>query len=95
MSASLSEDIEVVERELAAATAGLGTYGDDPRSFHTRHRAAMEGLAAILAEKVGARITSRWDGARVRIGGVSSTSTGGISGALHNWIVAAKKRVQP
>jgi len=29
---------------------------------------------------------------RVRIHGIASTSTTGISGALHNWIAAARKK---
>lgn len=33
-----------------------------------------------------------WNGARLRICGIASTSTSGFSGAVHNWLTAARKR---
>lgn len=89
---TLPEALRIVTAELAVAEAAAGSCADDPLGFHARRREEMERLAARLEEKVAARITDRWDGARVRICGIASTSTTGISGALHNWIAAATKR---
>lgn len=88
----LSSILATVDARLRAAEAACGSFADDPENFHARHRAAMAGLAEQLAADVGARITERWDGARVRIGGISSSSTSGLGGALRNWIVAARRR---
>lgn len=89
---SLAEAMRIVSDELAAAEAEVGPYADNPRGRHELHRAAMVRLAASLSDKLGARCSDRWDGARVRINGVTSTSTMGLANALRNWLVAATKR---
>ena len=89
---SLAEAIRIVTRELDAAEAEAGSYAADPANYHARHRAAIERCAARLAATVGARTTNRWDGARVRILGITSSSTIGTGGALRNWLAAARRR---
>lgn len=76
---------------LAAAEACIGSYSDDPTGFHARHREVMAGLAAQLCADLGARITDRYDGCRVKLAGITASSTSGIASALRNWIKAAKK----
>lgn len=89
----LAEAAKIVRTELHAAKAKIGpfSYREIP-SWHDRHRAAMDELSTLLARKVGARITDRWNGARVRINGIVATSTSGVEGALQNWLAAAGKR---
>ena len=84
--------IKAVEAGLKAADAACGSYSDDPSGYHQRRREAMRGLATQLSKKFGASVNDRWDGARVRIGGTSASSTSGLAGALSNWLVSARKR---
>lgn len=88
----LSATIRTVETALAEVERGLGNYADDPNGYHRRMAAAMKQLARNLGQQVGATVTDRFDGARVRIAGIASTSTSGLNGAFHNWLTAARKR---
>lgn len=81
-----------IEAMLAQAEQAAGTYQDDPTGFHARHRAEMTKLAAMLQAEVGSRINDRWDGAKVRIAGIASSSTTGFAGALRNWLRAARAK---
>lgn len=57
-------------------------------------RAAVNRMADALRTELGAAITERGaQGWAVTIGGVRSSSTSGLHGALSNWLVAAEKRV--
>ena len=89
---ALAEIIDLVESALDNAERAAGTYAEDPSGFHQRHRTQMEALAKRLTAQFGARCNDRWDGARVRLHGITSTSTTGIAGALRNWLRAAKNR---
>ena len=89
---NLAAIIETVETGLKSVDAACGTYRDDPSGWHQRHRAALGELAAQLTETVGAKVNDRWDGAKVRIAGISSSSTSGLGGALSNWLAAARKK---
>lgn len=89
---TLADTIRTVEAELRAAEAACGTYASDPHGFHAKHRSAMHSLAVKLAADLNAGVTEKWDGARVRIAGITATSTSGLDGALHNWLTAARKR---
>lgn len=85
--------VDDIEDRLGSAKRRAGKYSDDPRGWHARHHTEMQQLAARLTGELGARITDKWNGARVRIGGVTASSTTGIAGALRNWITAARKRL--
>lgn len=94
-------DLPSAIRIVRAALAETGKQRARPPSagggitaWHDRHRKAMAALGQDLARQLDARITERWDGARVRICGISASSTSGLSGALQNWLVAAEKRVR-
>lgn len=54
-------------------------------------RSAEEALVATLREQ-GARITSGSD-VSITLGGVRSTSTGGTTAAVRNWIGAAQRHL--
>lgn len=87
---ALTDEIEAL---LADAERQAGTYSDDPRGWHARHRLAMQQLAGELAARFGLKVDDRWDGARVRMGGLAASSTSGVAGALRNWLTAARKRL--
>ncbi len=61
-----------------------------------RKQAEAEALQR-LRDKVGGTIDERpgWETSRVRIAGIQSTCTSGVEGALHNWCVAARRRLAP
>lgn len=80
-----------VEAALVAARAEIGP-GHDSESWR-RRRAVMTACAQSLTEKFGARINDDWNGCRVRIAGISSTSTTGFEGAVCNWLAAARRRI--
>jgi hypothetical protein len=86
--------IATVERELEAARKQLPDWDprDYSRDFFAKRTKVMTALAARLEQEVGAKITDRYDGARCRIGGFSSSSTMGIESAVVNWLYAARKR---
>jgi len=86
--------VDDIEDRLASAKHRAGRYSDDPRGWHARHRAEMEQLANRLTSDFDAKISDKWNGARVRIGGVTASSTSGIAGALDNWLRAARSRLE-
>lgn len=91
--AALADAIRIVEEELGKAEAEAGRFDDsDWSAWRRKHRAAMDRLTQRLATLVGAKVDDTWDGARVRISGVMSSSTTGLEGALQNWLRAARKR---
>ena len=92
--ADLPALIAEVRRLLDGVEAEAGGYDpDDPLGFHTRHRAASAAVAKRLMEDHGARISDRWDGARINLGGITATSTIGVAGALQNWLAAAARKL--
>lgn len=97
MSVDLKTALVEVERALKAAEAEIGPIPDGHRTgqaYWDRRRAVMGRCADLLKETLGARIDDRWDGCSVKIAGVRSTCTAGMSGALKNWTVAAKRRLE-
>lgn len=64
---------------------------DEGRANWDKANAAM--VKAIEEALPKAKITSKWKGTAVAIAGVRASSTSGISGALHNWIAAARRRL--
>lgn len=92
LSIELEQAIDTVEAELEMAERQCGTYADDPNNWHARWRVAMHASAERLTDTLGARIDNKWDGARVRICGITATATTGVAGALRNWLIAARKR---
>lgn len=79
---------------LEDAERAAGTYADDPSGWHARHRFEMERVKIMLKDGFGASFSDQWDGARVRIAGVRSSSTSGVAGALRNWLIASRKRIE-
>ena len=56
--------------------------------------AALLAMGATICESLPkARIEEKSSGTTVRIAGVRASSTSGITGALQNWIAAARRRL--
>lgn len=89
---TLDQIIGVVAQQLHYHEQKVGKYADDPATYYQRNRDAMRQLAHYLAGAVNARTTDRWDGARVRIAGITATSTSGVGQALRNWLTAARRK---
>ncbi len=93
----MTRDPDSLRRIAADVQARLGGLprieGPDYITAHARHRTACAALAEQLRHDYGARIidvpASHW---RVRILGLTATSTGGCAAALSNWVQAARSR---
>lgn len=91
----LPSAVRIVRAGIGEAERASGPYpGSDAFAWQDRRREAMTALGESLARQLDARITVRWDSARVRICGISSSSTCGLAGALQNWLVAAEHRLR-
>ena len=86
------EIIALVEQALADARDHVGPHDWNDKTWHARNRAEYRALADRLTTECGARVREDSNGARVSMVGVASTSTAGLSGALSNWIVAARRK---
>ncbi|MBB4797558.1 hypothetical protein HNP32_001282 [Brevundimonas bullata] len=53
---------------------------------------AMASLKIVLEGELKAKINPAHDACRIRIAGVSSSSTSGFEGAVRNWINAARRK---
>lgn len=83
----IADDIEARRAALPAIS------GPDYSASHARHRAACAVLAEHLRHDYGARIAEvNASGWRVRIAGLTATSTGGCAAALGNWVQAARRK---
>lgn len=91
---SLAAIIAAIEDELAATSKRIGSYSDDPSDWHRKHHSEMDALAERLQADHGATINKRFDGCKVRIEGIASSSTSGIAGALSNWLAAARRKME-
>lgn len=67
--------------------------GRDLMDQHRAHRAAAARLGHYLKETYGARITDTGEQHRIRMCGITSTSTGGLAAAMGNWIAAAERKL--
>lgn len=91
---ALTDAIADLRQRLADLPKIDARNGRDIMDQHRAHRAAAEELGAHLAATHGARISLGHDSNRITMHGISSTSTGGLKGAMTNWINAAEKRLQ-
>ncbi|PHQ63550.1 MAG: hypothetical protein COC10_05630 [Sphingobium sp.] len=90
---TLAQSIALVDRMLTqnrAATDGMSALGDYDRWIKARNEAEESSRAALVA--VGATVKVNWNGATIHFAGIRSTSTGGLPGAMGNWLRAARDR---
>lgn len=88
--------VSVVADRLAALPdrrAGLPAGSAWDRNIFEASQEALRLIFADLAATEGARTGNDWRGVTIRMAGIRATSTGGISGALHNWIMAAQRKI--
>lgn len=94
---SLGDCIDRVEgglRYLDKATplpTTASSWGERTKAWD-RRRSALGRLLADLELRCGLARTGGGDLHAVRMAGVRSTSTSGFEGALHNWLIAARRR---
>lgn len=92
MTAPLPRMIRVVERELAKLERTLGPLDyADISGWHRRRAAETTAMCERISTATRARFHERWDGARVRIAGLSASSTSGAASALRNSLKKAKE----
>ncbi|MBA5777449.1 hypothetical protein H2509_13405 [Stappia sp. F7233] len=82
-----------VAKMLDDAMRKAGDRKDDPAAWHVRDRNEMNNLARRLKSCFDAKISDRWDGVAVTIGGIRATSTMGLRGAVRNWVQAADRHI--
>lgn len=96
--ANLKQLIALVEAKVSEMDAAIGPHPDwKDRDAHDawqqRQSDAMDKLKEDLLE-AGANFNARPAvDFSIRLGGIRSTSTSGITGAVGNWLTAARKRV--
>lgn len=66
-------------------------YTEQGRANREKAKSAM--VAAIEQSLPKVAISAKWNGATVRIAGIRASSTSDVVGALHNWIAAARRRL--
>ena len=104
MTSSLSPDRQRQVREaiadIEAAIDALPAYssanGVDGARARDDYRAAVKRTVELLREQFPHGLIDdrpSWEGSRVKIYGIQSTSTSGSIGALRNWCTAARKRL--
>lgn len=86
----LIDCIAVVKAEKGKLPTYNG-FSDESRTQHRQAVAAMVGTLTVRLPKC--RINERGNSTSVSIAGVRATCTGGIDGALTNWIAAARRRL--
>ena len=86
----LAELCALIEQRLAALPRV--DWRDD--AGRRAHDAELDRIFADLATGHGAKTGHDWQGGRIALAGIRSTSTGGVHGALTNWMWAARLRIQ-
>jgi hypothetical protein len=85
----LSRLIDAVQVKLAGVETPSTAHNTDWTHWHrTGDRIIQE-----LRDEHGARIRIDRDPATMRLGGVSTSATGGWKALLTNWVAAARKRL--
>ena len=84
--------IVLVEAALKAARDRVGPHDWNDKTWHERRRVEGPALVERLRTEFGAKVREDWNGARVSLAGVVSSSTSGVEGAVGNWIVAARRK---
>lgn len=84
--------IVLVEAALKASRDRVGPHDWNDTTWHDRRRAEGQALAERLRIEFGAKVREDWNGARVSLAGVASSSTAGLEGAVGNWIAAARRK---
>lgn len=91
---NLERLVNVVEAKLAAADVITGNYShDDYDGWLARRSACETALIKHFTHEEGARFGERGDLSSIRMAGIKSSSTQGVTAAIRNWRVAARSRL--
>lgn len=88
--------IRYVEARKRLVDNVMAAFAPDSRNFTAEREARKEaiGLARNALESVGAKTRDEWNGAAIKLVGIRSTCTWGFSGALGNWLRAARAKLE-
>jgi hypothetical protein len=90
----VAQRIRAVEAANAAYGASAWQDGEDFDARRARRELALDALKAKL-EPLGAVFSEKPPhDYRFRLAGIRSTSTSGYSGAVGNWLAAARRRIE-
>ncbi|WP_333896255.1 hypothetical protein [Brevundimonas aurantiaca] len=87
-----AELIIQIEAALKAARDRVGPHDWNDKTWHDRRRTEGQALVERLRTEFGANVREDWNGARLSLAGISSSSTSGVEGAVGNWIAAACRK---
>ncbi len=90
----LQAALDEVQRALEVAQTEAGPFDWNDKDWSRRNAAALLKCGADLTDRLDAGIIWNGVGARVRIAGVTATGTAGLSGALQNWMNAARRKLE-
>ena len=95
MNAELKTALTLVERRGIAPLKRVNAFqtGADWSAYIAR-REEVETQVAKALEQQGARIKREWNGAQIRMCGLTARSTSGLLGALQNWRSQATGRAR-
>lgn len=95
MTEELKRLVEIVKRKLEALpeTGGMNDDREQYRAKHNARQAALIDALDALTITDGAAYRADYRGGMFRLGGVQSTSTGGLEQAVRNWLTSAAKRI--
>jgi len=91
---NLERLVRVVEDKLAAADAVVGRYSrDDYQGWVARRRSAEAALVEHFTAAEDARFSRSGDAESIRMAGIRSSSTQGVTAALRNWRTTAQLKL--
>ncbi|GAA0394654.1 hypothetical protein GCM10009093_21530 [Brevundimonas terrae] len=80
-----------VERMLLAARIAAGPI--NAPGYQARRHGVQQALTDDLVTRLNACVSSKFDGHKVTLAGITSSSSGSIEGALTNWLLNARARM--
>lgn len=91
---NLQRLVDIVEDKLAAADTVVGSYSRaDYERWSARRRSAEEALVEHFTRTEDARFSRSGDAESIRMAGIRSSSTQGVTAALRNWRTAAQLKL--
>ncbi len=79
-----------IQAAAARLRAGLAKLPASRWDHREDYDAGIKAIAQIILDE-GGGFHNRYDGSRVRMHGIASTSTTGLAGACRNWLARADK----
>jgi hypothetical protein len=86
-----TEAIALVKEQLRAVTEGAAGYSHENWNDWRRKRDEANAAAIAALTAAGATVRDDWRGTALKFDGLRVTCTGGIGGALNNWLARAER----